>query len=88
MPAINTNQYAQAMKKLYYASLPYIHIHVKLAHWRQNDISLLFLFPHSVAYMGPAVTTHTGLNLGFRIYTMDGDYNDTTNVCQPTSCTC
>ena len=34
----------------------------------------------SVAYMGPAVTTYQGLNLGFRIYTMDGDYDGTTNV--------
>ena len=35
---------------------------------------------NSIAYMGPAVTTYQGLNLGFRIYTMDGDYDGTTNV--------
>ncbi|CAI8030322.1 Sphingomyelin phosphodiesterase [Geodia barretti] len=34
----------------------------------------------NVAYMGPAVTTYQGLNLGFRIYTMDGNYNGTSNA--------
>jgi sphingomyelin phosphodiesterase len=34
----------------------------------------------NVAYMGPAVTTYQGLNLGFRIYTMDGGYNGTSNA--------
>ena len=42
--------------------------------------ALMTLFQLSIAYMGPAVTTYQGLNLGFRIYTMDGDYNGTTNV--------
>lgn len=37
---------------------------------------------NSVAFLGPAVTTFQDYNLGFRIYTMDGDYNGTTNVCR------
>lgn len=36
----------------------------------------------SVAFLGPAVTTFQDYNLGFRIYTVDGDYNGTTNVCR------
>ena len=34
----------------------------------------------SVAIMGPAVTTYQGLNMGFRIHEIDGDYSGTTNV--------
>ena len=34
----------------------------------------------SVAYIGPGVTSYQGLNMGFRIYTMDGNYNWTTYV--------
>jgi len=34
----------------------------------------------SVAYIGPGVTSYQGLNMGFRIYTMDGIYNGTTYV--------
>ena len=32
------------------------------------------------ALIGPAVTTYSNLNLGYRVYTMDGDYDGTTNA--------
>ena len=31
-------------------------------------------------FIGPSVTTYTGLNPGFRIYTVDGDYDKSTQV--------
>ena len=34
----------------------------------------------SVAYAGPAVTPNPESNLGFRIFTIDGTYNETTRV--------
>ena len=34
----------------------------------------------SIMYVGPGVTTYQGLNLGFRFYTVDGDYNDSTHA--------
>ena len=30
--------------------------------------------------MGPSVTTYSNYNMGYRIYTIDGDYAETTNV--------
>ena len=38
------------------------------------------LIPVSVAFLGPSVTSYQGYNMGFRVYTIDGDYNGTTNV--------
>lgn len=35
------------------------------------------LFPYSVVFICPGVTSYQGYNLGFRIYTIDGDYNGT-----------
>ena len=35
---------------------------------------------HSFALIGPSVTTYTNFNMGYRIYTIDGDYTNTTNV--------
>ena len=40
----------------------------------------------SVQFIGPAVTTYTGLNLGYRIYHIDGDYAGTTNVSYQLAC--
>ncbi|GAB6027687.1 hypothetical protein CHUAL_001927 [Chamberlinius hualienensis] len=34
--------------------------------------------PISVAHIGPSVTTYANVNPSFRIYTIDGDYNETT----------
>ena len=34
----------------------------------------------SIAYMGPGVTTYQNLNMGYRIYTIDGAYNGSTSV--------
>ena len=31
-------------------------------------------------FIGPSVTTYTGLNPGFRIYYIDGDYDKSTHV--------
>lgn len=36
----------------------------------------------SVAMVGPSVTTYTGNNMGYRIYTIDGNHAETTNVSQ------
>ena len=41
---------------------------------------LMILIPVSVALLGPSVTSYQGYNMGFRVYTIDGDYNGTTNV--------
>ena len=30
--------------------------------------------------MGPSVTTYSNYNMGYRIYIIDGDYAETTNV--------
>ncbi len=30
--------------------------------------------------IGPSVTTYTDNNMGYRIYTIDGDYTETTSV--------
>ncbi|UYV61789.1 SMPD1 [Cordylochernes scorpioides] len=32
--------------------------------------------PTSIAYVGPSVTTYEGVNPGYRIYTVDGNYKD------------
>ena len=34
----------------------------------------------SSMFIGPGVTTYTGLNPGFRIYTVDGDYDKSSHV--------
>ena len=34
----------------------------------------------SSMFIGPSVTTYTGLNPGFRIYYIDGDYDKSTHV--------
>ena len=34
----------------------------------------------SAMFIGPSVTTYTGLNPGYRVYTIDGDYNKSTHV--------
>lgn len=34
----------------------------------------------SFVAMGPSVTTYSNYNMGYRIYTIDGDYAETTNV--------
>lgn len=39
-------------------------------------LSLLSL---SVLYISPGVTSYQGFNLGYRIYTIDGDYSDSTH---------
>lgn len=31
-------------------------------------------------YICPGVTPYQGINLGFRIYTIDGDYNDSSHA--------
>lgn len=36
--------------------------------------------PHSIAYVGPSVTPLTNLNMGYKIYSVDGGYSNTTNV--------
>ena len=38
------------------------------------------LRPIGVAFIGPSVTTHTNLNPGYRIYTVDGARRHTTRV--------
>ncbi len=35
----------------------------------------------SVAILGPAVTPRKRMNMGYRVYTVDGPYNATTSVC-------
>lgn len=35
--------------------------------------------PMNFALIGPSVTTYTNFNMGYRIYTIDGDYTNTTN---------
>ena len=37
----------------------------------------------SFAMVGPSVTPFSDLNLGYRIYTIDGDHDKTTNVIKP-----
>ena len=39
-----------------------------------------FTRPVSVGYIGPSVTPYGMLNPGYRIYTVDGIYNDSTFV--------
>jgi sphingomyelin phosphodiesterase len=39
--------------------------------------------PTNIAFVGPSVTTYTGLNPGFRIYTLDGDYDNSSQVWRP-----
>lgn len=40
----------------------------------------------SIAYIGPSVTPFTNLNPGYRIYEVDGDYANSTQVsCRPNS---
>ena len=51
--------------------------------WRVplSEVPLYYLTPLcSIMYVGPGVTTYQGLNLGFRFYTVDGDYNDSTHA--------
>ena len=35
---------------------------------------------YSFVMIGPSVTPFTNLNLGYRIYAIDGDYKESTNV--------
>ena len=39
----------------------------------------------SSMFIGPSVTTYTGLNPGFRIYTVDGDYDKSSHVSTQTA---
>jgi sphingomyelin phosphodiesterase len=34
----------------------------------------------SVGFFGPSLTPHTNLNLAYKIYTVDGDYDGSTRV--------
>ncbi len=36
--------------------------------------------PTSLGFVTPSVTPYTDVNLSYRIYTVDGDYTDTTRV--------
>lgn len=36
--------------------------------------------PHSIAYVGPSVTPVTNLNMGYKIYSLDGNYTDSSYV--------
>ena len=38
------------------------------------------IFPDSVLYVSPGVTSYQGLNLGYRVYTVDGEYSDSTHT--------
>ena len=53
---------------------------VKLIALINTYTDLVILIPVSVAFLGPSVTSYQGYNMGFRVYTIDGDYNGTTNV--------
>lgn len=35
----------------------------------------------NIAYVGPSVTTYDGVNPGYRIYTVDGNYPGSSRVC-------
>ena len=43
---------------------------------------MITIMLNSYAMIGPSVTTYTGNNMGYRIYTIDGDHTNTTNVRQ------
>lgn len=36
--------------------------------------------PTAVAYVGPSVTPYYGMNIGYRVYTIDGDYEASSYV--------
>lgn len=38
--------------------------------------------PTSVAYISPSVTPYTNINMGYRIFTLDGNYTDSSWVLQ------
>nr|API81380.1 venom toxin [Hemiscorpius lepturus] len=37
-------------------------------------------YPTSIAYIGPSITTYDGVNPGYRIYTVDGNYPNSSRV--------
>ena len=41
---------------------------------------LLQCIAHSIAYVGPSVTTLTRMNMGYKIYTLDGNYSGSSYV--------
>ena len=42
-----------------------------------------FILRFSIAYIGPSLTTYQNLNPGYRIYTADGNYDESTYVSIP-----
>ena len=43
-----------------------------------------FILRSSMAYIGPSLTTYQNLNPGYRLYTVDGNYDKSTYVSIPT----
>ncbi len=43
-----------------------------------------FILRSSIAYIGPSLTTYQNLNPGYRLYSVDGNYDKSTYVSIPT----
>ena len=48
-----------------------------MCNWLSCDIVVIL---DSIAFVGPSVTTYQGLNPGYRIYEVDGDYVNSSRV--------
>ncbi len=54
--------------------------HTHKDHFKMFYDTLTVLRPTAFAFVTPSVTPHTNVNLAYRVYTIDGDYEGSTRV--------